>query len=247
MSKGIYGYWDNKKEYVAYIGKDSKIDNPFNRNYYHNAPFNHNAQQINKALQNNPDRYDYFVLVEGDFPEDDLNKMESQAIELFKTFRYDYPEKSVFNFTKGGEGMLGVIPHNKNKKTPTEIRDKISESNTKHYARIVKKGGNRYAIKKGKDLIKTSINPKRLINWFNTTYPGENLEYDVDLLNLDVNISDEFINRSFHIVRNGFCEDKQIFSIKKGSEIYKSSVNINTLKRWFFSEYPLEIIKMELN
>ena len=85
MSKGIYGYWDNKKEYVAYIGKDSKINNPFNRNYYHNAPFNHNAQQINKALQNNPDRYDYFVLVEGDFPEDDLNKMESQAIELFKT------------------------------------------------------------------------------------------------------------------------------------------------------------------
>lgn len=119
---GIYGYWDNIKGYVAYIGKDSYIDDNNNRDKVHNRPSAYNVQSINRAVQNNPERYEYFVLTEGDFSDKELNEMESQAIAIFKTFKYDYPERSVFNFTKGGDGSTGFKASPETKKLLSELR-----------------------------------------------------------------------------------------------------------------------------
>lgn len=221
---GIYGYYDNEKEYVAYIGRDSDID--INRR--HNEHFRKSKiekQQINKVLQNNPERYDYFVLAEGDFSNSELNEMEAEAIAIFETYKYDYPMKSVFNFTKGGEGTIGYVHSedakermSKAKKGKTtwtkgvkksdEWRNKISESLKGHkrseeskrkqsqslkgkycksnhsqwkdYARLIKRGRSEnnkviYSIRfKGKNL-KSSVFPDKLVKWFNSNYPNEEL------------------------------------------------------------------------
>lgn len=121
MTSGIYAYWDNEKGYYAYIGKDSNID--VNKRYYeHKRPSMYDKQQINRVIQNNPDRYEYRVLMEGDYKDNQLNKMEKFLIKHLKTFKYDYPERSVFNFTKGGEGTSGRV-------VSDETRIKISEAN----------------------------------------------------------------------------------------------------------------------
>lgn len=121
MISGIYGYYDKEKEYVCYIGKDSHINDPNNnRHKSHYKPSNYDSQQINRVLQNNPSRYDYFILAEGNFSDNELSKLEQRAIDIFKTFRYDYPERSVFNFTRGGDGNSGY-------KHTQEWKDKMSE------------------------------------------------------------------------------------------------------------------------
>ena len=61
MSKGIYGYWDNYIGDVVYIGKDARINNN-RRMKDHQTPSRYNEQQINRVVQNNPDRYIYFNL-----------------------------------------------------------------------------------------------------------------------------------------------------------------------------------------
>ena len=54
MASGIYGYWDNIKDDIVYVGQafDIKI-----RHYEHLSPARYNAQTINRVLQNNKDRY----------------------------------------------------------------------------------------------------------------------------------------------------------------------------------------------
>lgn len=107
MSSGIYAYWDNVRCYYVYVGKDNKINAKKNRNYEHMLSSNYNVQQINKVLQNNPERYEYRVIMEGNYNDWELNQMEKLCIKSFKTFKEDYPERNVFNFTKGGDGVLG--------------------------------------------------------------------------------------------------------------------------------------------
>ena len=110
MSKGIYGYFDIENNYWAYIGKDSNIDKN-SRRYDHRNPSTYNRQKINQTIQNNPDRYIYHILLEvpESFSTEEINDLEKHYINLLKTFKYDYPNKSVFNFTKGGEGLNGII------------------------------------------------------------------------------------------------------------------------------------------
>lgn len=122
--KLIYGYFDNLKNHWAYIGKDC---NSGKRDKDHNNPHYYNLQAINRAIQNNPERYDYYVLIElpDDFDGLDLGKLEEHFIEILGTYRYDHMEKSVFNFTKGGEGSKGRVVSEKTRK-------RISESNKGH-------------------------------------------------------------------------------------------------------------------
>lgn len=101
--QGLYGYYDKEKEYVVYIGKDVDIGNNKRCND-HKQPSQYDKQVINKVVQNNPDRYVYFKFVEGEYNDETLNELEKEAIRLFKTYKYDYPERSVFNFQRGGEG-----------------------------------------------------------------------------------------------------------------------------------------------
>lgn len=137
MSSGIYAYWDNVKNYYVYVGKDSNIDKK-TRHYKHIAESAYNEQPINRVLQNNPERYEYRVIMEGVYDDWELNQMEKLCIRSFKTYKYDYPEKNIFNFTKGGDGMSGykhtkdtlkkISETHKGKEISKETRRKMSES-----------------------------------------------------------------------------------------------------------------------
>lgn len=100
---GLYGYYDTEKEYVVYIGKDANIGND-TRHKVHTNPERYDEQVINKIIQNNLKRYTYFRFIEGEYNDETLNELEKEAIRLFKTYKYDYPERNVFNFQRGGEG-----------------------------------------------------------------------------------------------------------------------------------------------
>lgn len=123
MAKGIYCYIDNKNNKVVYIGKDSNIDKQ-KRRRNHLAQSTYSQQPINRILQNNPDRYNYRILVQlsNDFSDDDLNDLEGLFIKELNTYHYNNPHG--FNFTKGGDGATGCWPS-------LETRKKISESRSK--------------------------------------------------------------------------------------------------------------------
>ena len=119
MSKGIYGYWDNQKEYVAYIGQTGDLEHRKRQHTWQSSD-----KKIDKILINNPNRYEYFVLAEGEFTDTELDEMKVQAIAIFKTNKYKNPDKSVFNFTDGGGGMRGY-------KFSQETKTKMSKAASK--------------------------------------------------------------------------------------------------------------------
>ena len=98
---GIYSYRDLQTDEIVYIGKDSNIDKKL-RYYAHKTPARYNEQQINKVIQNNPDRYQYEELcASNDCDKDLLRILEMGYIETYN------PK---FNFTDGGETFSGYIP-----------------------------------------------------------------------------------------------------------------------------------------
>lgn len=196
--KGIYGYYDNIKQKVVYIGQSVDIERRLIR---HGAKSGYEDQPINKVIQNNPERYESFILTEGDFTTDELNELEYEAVEIFKTNRYKYPENEGFNFRDGGEvkemaeetrqkmseAHNGKTPWNKGIPRSEETKRKCSESQKgekghswKNYARITKKGfsGNkqRYALRFNGGILKISVNPDKLVKWFLENYPNEILK-----------------------------------------------------------------------
>ena len=108
---GIYAYFDKKDNSVAYVGKDSYL-HINKRHKDHMKPSNKKLQKINQILQNNPSRYTYQVLVWDVKDQDTLNALEIQYIRQLK------PK---FNFTDGGDGMLGF-------RHSEESKGKMSES-----------------------------------------------------------------------------------------------------------------------
>ena len=125
MSNGIYGYYDTKNQYVVYIGQDVHIDKE-KRHKEHLRPSCYDRQHINRVLQNNPDRYVYFKFVEGNYSQHEIDDFEKEAIKLLKTYKYDYPERSVFNFTPGGDFAPMRVP---------EIAKKMSGENSPMYGK----------------------------------------------------------------------------------------------------------------
>ena len=112
--KGIYQYRDLETGEIVYIGKDSNISSN-KRHTDHFKPSEYNTQQINRVLQNNPNRYEYSVLYSSENVTDNtLNRLEMSFFERYGP---------MFNFTKGGEGKLGY-------KTSEETKKKISDSLT---------------------------------------------------------------------------------------------------------------------
>ena len=118
MTSGIYGYWDNLKDELVYVGQafDIKI-----RHNEHLSPARYNAQTINRILQNNKDRYELIVLKECNI--DDLNYWERTLIALFN------PK---FNYTDGGEGSRGFKHSEETKQKLSEI---LSGENSYNYGR----------------------------------------------------------------------------------------------------------------
>ena len=130
MTKGIYCYKDSQNnDDIVYVGLDSNIGKN-TRHKRHFQPSRYDDQVINRVLQNNPDKYTYHVLKEGDF-EDNL----LQALEIIYIRRYS-PQ---FNFTIGGDGMNGYTHSKESKKkisdalmgheVSKETREKISKVN----------------------------------------------------------------------------------------------------------------------
>ena len=126
MAKGIYCYIDKKDNQIVYVGKDSNIDKK-KRHRQHLAPSNYNAQQINRILQNNPDRYIYRVLWEiDDCTDNHLNQME-----IFYIKKYD-PQ---FNFTEGGDGISGFKHSEEARKKMSENHRDVSGTNNPMYGK----------------------------------------------------------------------------------------------------------------
>lgn len=96
MVLGIYCYVDKKDNSIVYIGKDSNIDKNVRR-YAHRKPSQYNKQPFNRILQNNPERYEYKVLVKGVSDYHSLNQLEIFYIAMYN------PK---FNFTIGGESNV---------------------------------------------------------------------------------------------------------------------------------------------
>ena len=59
MTSGIYGYWDNLKDELVYVGQAFNIKLRHNE---HLSPTRYNAQTINRVLQNNKERYGTLVI-----------------------------------------------------------------------------------------------------------------------------------------------------------------------------------------
>lgn len=112
ITRGIYCYIDKKDNQIVYVGKDSNIDKNM-RHKQHFQSSKHDAQPINRILQQNPNRYTYQVLVWNVDSQERLNALEIQYIRQLK------PK---FNFTDGGDGSSGF-------KHSEESRKKMSENN----------------------------------------------------------------------------------------------------------------------
>ena len=158
MDKGIYCYIDKKNNSIIYIGKDSYINNN-SRHKAHLSKYKYNEQQINRILQNNPNRYKYKILEKGQITEEQLNSLEKKYIK-------EYNPK--FNFTKGGDGCLGY-------KHTEEAKNKIRKSmigkqhfKGKHHSEKTKKIlrekklGENNPMKKEENKIKVSSSLRKL-------------------------------------------------------------------------------------
>ncbi len=80
MTRGIYAYIDKETNKIVYVGKDSYIHEG-RRKQQHLSPYKYDQQPFNKILQNNPDRYIYKVLEEGDFSDDMLDALEKNIFD----------------------------------------------------------------------------------------------------------------------------------------------------------------------
>ena len=140
---GVYCYVDLKTDDVVYIGKDSHIDEN-RRHRQHLSPSCYNEQQINRVLQNTPQRYKYKVLKKGDFSQNLLN-----ALEILYIRRYS-PK---FNYTIGGEGSLGckLSKETKEKLRKAHLGKKGTFTGRKHTLETRKKMSQNHADVSGEN------------------------------------------------------------------------------------------------
>jgi hypothetical protein len=208
---GIYCYKDTQKNNeIVYIGKDSYI-NKHKRHTYHNAPSCYNNQQINRVLQNNPNRYKYEVLKAWDKKK--YNEKLASALEIIYIRRYN----PIFNFTKGGEGLLGV-------KLSEETRKKISNA----------KKGKSFSEEHKQNLSK-ALKGRKL--------SPEHCKNMGDARKGELNSS---FKGYFRIIKNGTRAGKQYYAIVKVKKdgVVKQSNSINKLIEWFKTNYPDEELRL---
>ena len=177
MSVGIYCYRDSLNDNsVVYVGKDSYIHKN-TRHKDHMSPSNYDAQQINRVLQNNPDRYKYEVLKSWESDEYHPNLLN--ALEIIYIRRY----RPKFCYTIGGDGSIGykhsheaklkISEAGMGRHHTEETKRKISESLKgeksplwKNYPRIVRngyhKGDQMYSIVFNGKVVRSSTDLNKL-------------------------------------------------------------------------------------
>ena len=130
--RGIYAYYDNVKDEIVYVGKDSHIERDLRHKQHHQSS-NYNEQTINRVLQNNKGRYDYkrIYVCPPHLDEVDLNALEMQYIEALN------PK---FNFTDGGEGICGFKHSEESKRKMSEAKKgkKIGSFSAEHRRNLSK-------------------------------------------------------------------------------------------------------------
>ena len=137
--KGIYKYTDLKTGEIVYVGKDSHIDK-HSRHKEHLTPSKYNQQQINRVLQNNPNRYEYGVI----WATEDCTTLKLNKMEIL--FGKIYNPK--FNFGKFGKGGCnGHTEESKQKMRETklsELNPNFGKGNS-GISHVHKSKSNRYA------------------------------------------------------------------------------------------------------
>ena len=150
MNGGIYCYIDKKDNSIIYIGKDSYI-NENRRHYAHTIKCNYDRQVINRVLQNDIERYEYRILEKNISSSKILNALEMSFIQK---------HNPKFNFTKGGDGLLG---HHRS----IETRRKISNSN---------KGNTNWLGKKHSEETKKKMSDNHKKYWLGKNHSEESME-----------------------------------------------------------------------
>ena len=98
---GIYGYYDIDKQEIVYIGQSINI---FQRHQQHLSPHQYGNQPINRVLQNNFLRYKLiYIKTRENFTQENRNILEQYYIDFYNT----YNDKNKFNYTIGGDGVVG--------------------------------------------------------------------------------------------------------------------------------------------
>lgn len=241
MSKGIYGYWDNQKEYVVYIGQTSNLEE---RRKKHSYPAKNN--KINDVLINNPNRYEYFILAEGDFSDKTLDEMEIYAISIFKTNKYKYPDKSVFNFTDGGGGIRGFRHSDETKTKISEAgKGRVWSDESKKKLSNSLKG--HVGWNKGKSI--SDEHKKKISESMKGRTISDETKEKLSKLNMGKFKGDksgkwkEYIRITKYGKRNG----KQRYCLRKEGKVLKTSIDIYKLISFSFENFLNEKLHIEVN
>lgn len=227
MYSGIYCYKDIKNDNeIIYIGKDTRINK--NKRYKdHMYPSNYKYQKINQVLQNNPSRYKYEVIKS--WKTDEYHPNLSNVLEILYIKKYN-PK---FNFTKGGEGVLGYKP---SKETIEKQRKKVK--GFKHTEEAKRKIG---LASKGR---KVSDETRKKMSESTKRYMSipEHREYISKCMQGSNNHQWKDYPR---IIKDGYKRGKQNYAIKyNGKRIYSSVNYENILKK--FEELNFKINEKRL-
>ena len=225
LTKGIYCFIDEQTGIVVYIGRFSgkqRIKDHYSLSKY-------DEQQINRVLQNNPDRYKAKIICEyPDLTNDELNYLEIKEILKHK---FLYGEIPKFNFTIGGEGTTGykhtketiqkIIASNTGQKRSEETRKNISESHKGIEPWNKGKSGcfSDEAIKKMSDSRKGKYTGEKNYQWKDYA----------------------------RITKAGSDKGKQVYRIRYKGKNLKNSVYVHKLYKWFAENYPGEYLYFDVH
>lgn len=117
---GIYGFFDKILNEFVYIGQTQDLKR---RHKQHLNQSQYNSQQINRVIQNNPERYLYVELCKSEkFSDNELDWLEQKFIKYANTFE----DNTKFNYCIGGKSIRGY-------KLTEQQRNKISEIRKSFY------------------------------------------------------------------------------------------------------------------
>lgn len=216
--KGIYQYRDLETDEIVYIGKDRYIGEK-RRHKDHFYPSKYNEQQINRVLQNNPERYRYEELCASKDCDDNLlNELEMGYIKT-------YTPK--FNFTEGGDGKSGFKP---SPKTCMKISNSKKGENHPYFGKHL---SDEHKQKISDSLKKINTQGKGTRHWEGKKLSEKHKQ----------SISESMTLPYARITKQGFQGNKQIYGIRFKGKVLKKSIDKEKLIEWFNKNYINEELK----